>query len=559
MKNKIVITALVLNLIMTSFLFADRTLEKSEITAIVENLTSSSRQTWIPQGTIEATLQSFSSKTNCTMESKETIKYDGNRFYWEINILSDTADNGHRVSASRSKRDAINTKRIFIWDGQWYSMYFVPVRNAISAKSSTEISPKVTGCLTAGVIPWGYGIYSRTNLLDSGLDAEEVSSEGQTLIHLTVKNANGMELFFVLDPAKNYAVLSSSIKGLGDSCILQEYSNYVLTGGQWVPSTILIERYSDCKKTEKLVSYDYWVFDHVDSERPQDSVFNVSYEDDTLIEYHPDSRRGPLFCQYSSRVNAKDLLNRKLATLNSNTGYSRNCATSVLKYVIESLGKSTADSNLAVLVDRTSSGTSLLAMQQFVNNMGLYSLAAKMDVQTLSNNTANYKPILYLPWSNHYVVFSHIENNGVWVIDLSNDRFCHSIPLEKFTAKNANSIVLFVSDKPVSIRGAYTTIPERELLKIVGSSGSGFGTYSCTELIQAYDIIFCPEPLNYMCMGEYTVFWNRYGCKEDNSGGECTGTGVVGSLSSPCINDPYYPDTCDTTGYWYADYMRACK
>lgn len=113
-------------------------------------------------------------------------------------------------------------------------------------------------------------------------------------------------------------------------------------------------------------------------------------------------------------------------------------------------------------------------MQQFVNNTGLQSFAVRIDVRIL-NNLANYKAILYLPWEKHYVVFSHIENDNLWVIDLANNWFCYSLPLEKFSSAGgeSNAIVLFISNKAIDIQGEYTEISNKDLGEIIGSAGLG--------------------------------------------------------------------------------------
>jgi hypothetical protein len=561
MKNKIIVALFILISTMTSSLFADRVLERSEIVNIIEHLTNNPQQRWITQGTIEATLQSFNSITNHTTESNEIIRYDGNKFYWEINIISDKLDKRQNNSESPDEKDTyLNTKRIFTWDGQWYNMYFVPAKHAISTQNLTDISPTITGCLTAGIIPWGNGIYSYNNLLSSELEAKEIESNEQKLIHLTIKNLNGIELLLVLDPTKDYAAMSSSIKDSGNSCIQQEYSNHILTNGRWIPSTILIERYTDCLKSKRLISYDYWTFNRISTDKPAETTFNAAYENNTLIEYRPSSNNGSLFCQYSSRIDTKSLLDKKLTALKNSGEYRQNCATSALKYAIESFSKYITDSDFAVLVNKSDGGTSLLTMQQYSKSVGLQSLAARIDVQLL-NNTADCKAILYLPWNNHYVVFSHIENNNVWVIDMTNNKFCYSIPIEKFSSKEAkaNCVVLFISNKAISINGTFAEISNDELAGIIGSAISAIGEYSCTDLIQSYNVQFCTEPIGIICMGEYRVWFNRYGCKEDVNGGECTGTSLLGNVFSPCVEDPYYPGNCDITGIWYGQNIHACK
>jgi len=135
------------------------------------------------------------------------------------------------------------------------------------------------------------------------------------------------------------------------------------------------------------------------------------------------------------------------------------------------------------------------------------------------------------------------------------------LPLEKFHSADtaANAIVLFISNKAIDIQGSYVEIPHGELANIIGATGSEFGKYSCTDLIQTYNIEFCLEPIGLICLSSYTVWLNRYGCKEDENGGECTGTGLVGNITSPCVENPNNPGSCSITGNWYGQYIRACQ
>ena len=102
-------------------------------------------------------------------------------------------------------------------------------------------------------------------------------------------------------------------------------------------------------------------------------------------------------------------------------------------------------------------------------------------------------------------------------------------------------------------------IDEDRQRTILGSDGAGFGTYSCTDLIQEYNVQFCSEMVLGTCGGTYEMWYTRYGCELDEAGGYCTGTGIVGSVYSYCIEDPLNPGECTTTGDYYSRYIRACQ
>jgi len=137
MKTKNILLVVLFLLSVSCAAFADRELDRTEILQIFEQLTSQPRKTWIPAGTIEATREEYKApkttdrneinnrigekiqqyqsnpdkreltenlqkmkldalpfnvryrlSNEYTMNSTVTIRYDGNRFYWEINVDS---------------------------------------------------------------------------------------------------------------------------------------------------------------------------------------------------------------------------------------------------------------------------------------------------------------------------------------------------------------------------------------------------------------------------------------------------------------------------------------
>ncbi len=210
MKAKHILLAVALLLPISRAAFADRELDRTEILQILEELTSQPRKTWIPAGTIEATrkeyrapkktdvneinsqirekIQAYRSSPNkreltenlqkmrldaipfnvCyglsneyTMNSTVIVRFDGDRFYLEINADS-------RTDSVKPNKDLAgnfmtvqfnldwNARRISAWDGENYTTYCLPVNHAMV--DSTGGTPHVVnGPLTAGFIPWGYG------------------------------------------------------------------------------------------------------------------------------------------------------------------------------------------------------------------------------------------------------------------------------------------------------------------------------------------------------------------------------------------------------------------
>jgi len=169
----------------------------------------------------------------------------------------------------------------------------------------------------------------------------------------------------------------------------------------------------------------------------------------------------------------------------------------------------------------------------------------------------NCQAILHLPTAKHYVVLEYIDDEYIWLIDLDSNKFYYRTKLDGFDLDWSAGTALLISNEPVDLAGTFTELNDEELHKIIGSDG--FGTYSCTDLIQQYNVIFCSEPIFGLCGGRYTIFYNRYGCELDEDGGSCAGDDLVGNISNMCIEDPHNPGACVGSGDWYSQYIRACQ
>ncbi len=603
MKTKHFVLTIVLSLSVSCVAFADRQLDRSEILQIFGKLTSQPRNTWMPAGTIEARheeyrapkttdlneinnridekIKEYQSNQNKrkltenlqkmgldavpfdtipfnvryrlsnehTMNSTVVVRFDGNRFYWEINVDSRTdsvkpgADLEDNFMTKQFDLDW-NTRRIFAWDGVKYTTYFQPGNHAtIDTTGSTP--HVVNGPLTAGVIPWGYGYYTYQNLSAARSSAVEENIDGQNQIHLTLNNPDGSEMVFVMDPVKDYAVTSYLINGL-DTIFSKHYGNYQLVSGNWVPTNILIERYDAW--TNKLLASDFWNFTRIRGEAPMPWSFNIEYEADTLIEYRSNVTAKPAMYRYSHTVDTDMLLAKRLAYAASEGTQPQNCATAALKYAASQLGKAVTDQQLAQLVCKPDTTTNLFAMKQFAQDLGLHCRAVKLDIKTLKN-LDGCEVIQHIPKKNHFVVLEGIDNEYVCSIDLANDNFYYRTDLRCGGMDWTKGTALLVSNTP--IEGKFDDIDDVELRAIIGGSG-----YSCTNLLQEYDVVYCDE-VGVMCGGYFEEYYTRYGCKSATSG-TCSSSRMISSAESPCIDDIYDLYACDITGEWTCYYMRAC-
>ena len=599
MKTRNFTSIAVFLLCVSGVAFADRPMEKAEILQIFQKLTNQPRKTWIPAGTIEATreeykapkmidadalngqinkeIQRYQSDPNkreltqelqkmrldaepfnaryklsneYTMSSMAIVRFDGDRFYWEINVTSrtDSVKPGKDL-AGNFMTDQFdldwNARRIFAWDGEKYTTYFLPGNHAIV--DTTGRTPHVVnGPLTAGVIPWGYGFYSYDNLAAIDSVAIERQIGGQTQVHLTLNNSDGSQMVFVMDPQKDYAVISCLITGHGNAVISKHYSDYQLIAGNWVPSAVLLEQYE--AESNKLLARDLWNITSIDTNAPESYDFEVGYEADALIEHFSFNGSKPEMYRYSQRVDTDQLLAERLAYAASESTQSQNCATAALKYVTLQLGKDVTDQQLAQLVNEPDKTTSLYQMKQFAQGLGLYCRVVKTDVQTLKS-LYGCKAILHIPGKKHFVALEAIDDKYVWTIDLASNKFYYRTDIDFFGTDWTGGTALLISNNV--IKGEFTEIDENELGNIIGASG-----YQCNLLKQGYNVIFCSY-VGGECGGDYREFYTRWGCgvAED---GSCSQTKMLRYKKTPCIEDPYNPFGCDVTGEWTVYYMQAC-
>jgi len=601
MKTKHILLAAALFLSVSCIAFADRELDRTETLQIFQKLTSRPRKTWIPAGTIEASheeykapkttdpneiknqiskkIQEYQSNPDkpelteklrkmkldaipfnvrhelfneYTMNSTVTVRFDGDRFYWEINVDSrvDSIKPGANLAGNFMTEQFNlnwNARRIFAWDGEKYTTYFLPGNHAV-VDSTGDTPHAVNGPLTAGIIPWGYGFYAYENLSAIESSAVERDVDGQTQINLTLNNSDGSEMVFLMDPQKDYAVISCSINGQGNSVISKQYSNYQLKSGYWLPTTILMERYE--AGSNRLLARDLWDIISIDGNAPEAYSFEVEYETDALVEYASYITDKPAMYCYSPMVDTDLLLAERLAFAASEGTQPQNCATAALKYAVSQLGKYITDSQLAQLVTEPNNDTNLYAMKQLAQDLGLFCRAVKTDIQTL-RDLEGCEVILHIPGKNHFVVLGSIDDEYVRVVDLANNKFYYRTDINFFGMDWSEGTALLISNQPIPMQGNFTEIDDGQLGNIVGVAG-----YTCTRLLQGYNVIFCSY-VGGECGGYYYVFFERWGCEAAESS-SCSSSRMLRYAKTPCIEDPYDPYRCIGTGEWTCYYMRAC-
>jgi hypothetical protein len=364
MVTKVVVWSIAWSVILNfcSVVFADRRLEQDEIRAVLRQLVESRQTTWISYGTMNASHHEFraarvfdnnavekqiASETEIylknkdkielesrlqemkleaipfnvryklsneyVMDSKVTVKYDGSKFFWLIDVLSRTDSvkkppelQGNFLTEEFGPK--WNQKRIFCWDGKKYINYFLPGNHSIV----TGVPSGVNGPLTAGLIPWGKGELTLEKLSSCQLEGFEKYISDRPELQITI-TGGPVTRTLTLDPEKQYAVKQFAATD-ANSMLLQSYENYQKAGQRWCPTKIIFEKYDLTKNSAKLLVQDVWDIT-IDEELPLSEEFRINYEMDALIE---DFTLGsqPLQYNYSvpdlSELNVDDLVSKKL-------------------------------------------------------------------------------------------------------------------------------------------------------------------------------------------------------------------------------------------------------
>lgn len=578
MKSSRTMLTLILIFMIIGPALADQALDKATTTSLVEQLTSQSRQTWIPAGTIfakhsevkepettdptviskeiERQLAEYRSNpwpevapelqkqrmeaipfnvrywlsNKSTMDSSVQVRYDGSRFYWEIEVESRT-DTVQVPSELRGNemteqfRLEWNQRRVFVWDGHNYTTVTGPVDHAMVEPGVG--SPGVNGPLTAGVVPWSAILPTAASVSAAQVSAASVSRDGTTQVEMVVEKKDGSSMHFMLDPAKGYAVTSCSLPSNGGTVVHNRfYSGYRQVAGNWVPASVLIEQRDAF--TNRLLRSDKWDFTIVDAVVPGPEAFSVAYHAGTVVEYvSPVS--GVATFNYSNVTDTEALKAERLAYAATESKQPQNCATAALKHAAARLGKSVSDSVLARLVG-ADGRTTLYDLKQAAQGLGLHCRAVATDIATLKD-LPDCAVILHLPGQGHFVVLDHVDDRYAWIVDLSSNRFFYPRSVDLLPLEWPEGTALLLSTRP--IKGKFRDLSASALGAAGGADPAG---WSCTKLLQEDYYILC-TPTAEGCTGYFRGYFLRYGC-EPAASGTCTEESYWRLVVSPCYSDP---------------------
>lgn len=602
MKGYYLIFSLITSLIFPSLAQADRTLQRTEILRILENLTDNPTKTWITSGEITARHYQYSApktldeaqitqeintelqaylnnpdkpqlteqsqqmkqeaipfnvryelSNESTMTSDVTVKFDQDRFYWEIKVKSRT--DSVTPPAQLSGNDYTgefdlqwNTRRIFAWDGQKYTTYFLPGNHA----TITNSPGNVNGPLTAGLIPWGIGIYRLDILAGLDLSGYQTQTSAQPEVHLTIPRENRQESL-VLDPEKNYATLLYSVRNANNRLLVREYSDYRLVNEKWVPGKITIEQFDTENNPPGLLTKHIWDFNSISYTDLPPEHFQIDFEYDALIE---DFRFGPepLMYRYippqeptAENIELDKLIDYRLEMNNCAGTLPQNCATAALKYVCDKLDRQVSWKQLSSLVHGPKRKTNLAEMLNFGRENGLSAQAVSTDMDTIAE-MPHTRAILHLPGRNHFVILAGADPKSVRLIDITGPRLLYSRNMRHLKSLWEGTALL-VCRKAVFADKKMKSIPASDLPEILGAGNC----QKCNTKIQ--------DSADYPCnstgsCGSHTIQYERYECGSGT--GTCSESGMIKKKTEPCTTDPNTGD-CVGTGSWSSSNISACK
>lgn len=595
MRTATILSIAIASLCLAPAAFAQRALSSTEIQDLLKQLTDRPRKTWISAGTIQGTHREYGAakvtstaivsseidkaireyeqnagKTTLSAEMekmkldaiplnvryemsneyamtcREVVKYDGERFYWDLTLVSrsdsiplDPALQGNWMVNHFKEHEVWNRHRIFAWDGQKYTTYFVDGGQA-TVDAASKLPRPVNGPLTAGLIPWGHAKFSAASLAGAKVSAQETG----TTIKMTIGHADGTSTQVALDRSRAYAVTTATLTGANDFSVTYTCSGYQSIGGNWVPSTVTIER-KNCGEKNKAATSEQWTDIKVTStSAPSLGSFNVPVALDATIEYLSPVSDSPAVYTNSYEVNMEELLAERLAYAAGTGSRVQNCATAALSHVAAEFGKSIPSNVLARLVG-PDGRTGINNMKQLAQSLGLYCRVVKADVETLKN-LGRTKAILHIASKNHFAVLDRVDDMNVWLIDPSSKKFYYSQSVHFLPMDWTAGTTLLVSDRPIQAQ-----VPE---LPAAASAQITGGYWTCNTLYQEEDWLGCTY-LSGFCMGTCTYWPERWVCGTVPSGSCPWGT-MLQRQEIACVPDPIYE--CTVGGSWYAWYMRAC-
>lgn len=591
--NPILQFAIVILILAGGVLCADRELGRSEILALFAELTQTPCTGWIPQGTIEAVHNEYSPARNAdpaaleslirqeqeayltdehkpekadwlrkmrldaipfnvrakylnewSMSTQDVLKFDGQRFYRELNVLSrqDSLKVPQELTGNYkvARFDLFaNQTRIMAWNGSEYITYNLPINDAMVNETARPYN--FEGPAAAGLVPWGQGAFTCEGLCEMQSRAFERTISGRTLTELTLTFSADYERTVLLDPARGLTLetrLDSYGSGNRD---FYSYENYSRVGGYWVPGRILLEK-TDAQG--RLKKRDEWLFTTVDTQCPPDADYTPQYRENALVRY---PRQG-LAYRFTKDADIDALLSLRKAVAARPDVY--NCATAAIAYIAERYGVAVSESELSGLIN-AEGRTNLADFRGYLTGKGLYAGAFHARLEDLEG-LANGVIVLYQPLKRHFIILESATDEAYRVLNLTSASFYRPVDKAVFPMDWSEGVMMYVSTAPPTLSPEIAPLSEEDIFQIDAGAG-----YACTLHIQDASESPCPEPQEGQCEGEYVIYYNVYGCEAAPSG-SCSGTFLISEDHFSCNDDPMIPNNCISAGLLYSYYAYGC-
>ncbi len=536
-------------------------------------------------------------RASSRMEERFQIHLDHEKFRWQTNLVrfqdlmavrDDAIVPYHLTSederffarrrppahASRRFNPDWNQQNTVAWDGQEFLIHNYSPKHLIN-HAHRQVTP-VLPCarpapLTAGLIPWGKGIYSLENLTQATVTGTETRVDGLPRTELVIHNGIGSSRVRVTAawvpkttpqgrPA--HALVASEVLRGDQWALSVSLSGHIWLENRWVPTQIVSEHPRVRYGAERRVRETFLLEFHPGQENGHDMRPSMK---DAWVEYQAPGMPDPLRYQMSETLDSELLLQEKMGLMlaasegrervprhNMNPGPSQNCATLALGYAARSLGRPIVEKELASSVDSTGK-TSLADLQRLARRRGLHCEIIQTDIDSLALLPA-CQIILYLPDEGHFALLGDVDTFDVWLIDFQKNTFLYALNKHKFTAQWAEGVALVLSEQSLAFPSHLhiKSLPHSRLVNTRGGL-----SYDCTKLIQNGHIHDVPCPVDPPCHGmeeDYAWIW---GC-EPSETGQCTSFTQWAKKQANCTPSGANPGECTAGRVTVVYYEYGC-
>lgn len=579
----------------SSFVHADTELTQDEILGILKKLTANKAETWITSGVISAnheeyrapriedankvelevekSVNEFLQKSKIakelevipfntryrlgnsyTMKTKEFVRFDGGKFYWQIKVDS------RKDSIKPNQEDKINRfanyfdidcnkVRVFAWDGKKETRYYNPCNQVVFENNPSNVN----GPLTAGCIPWGLGHWSYEELKKCRLSA---SSNDKDEIQLNIQD-DIYTRYLILDESLEYTVKSFQLKNkISGNDVYYNYSDYKKFSGGWVPQSIMIEKYEN----NRFCKRDVWAEITVDESGLSEDEFEVRIDSDAVIN---DCRFGSEVLRYiysptippeARKDEKRPLGTERTEYLAQKSETESNCATASVWFSSWKMGKKISLSEISSRVPIVKGQSSLEDMKKTIDSIdGLSAMAVNANFSDIAKLKKS-QVILYLPVEKHFVNLVSIDKDQVCLADMNSQRYAYHIcrgGLEKIWG----GVALVISESNIEIQRQFACLNSNEMKEVCGAAA--VVCHDCTVEQQASIDDNCVTQ-SYTCSGEKIKLYSLHRCVCENDN---TCTIMSGSvLNKETWNCEKGTDmVCRSDGKYQALYTKTCE